>query len=149
MSEKPINTSSDAIKLYQQALLKHHKLPVGFEREIKSTHSADGVNAACGDEITVYAQIVSGNIIALGFSGDSCAICRASASIMCQYLTHRKIDEVDAFIEGAIDVINSAKTDESVYVQALEPLLAVRKFPVRKQCAILPWRTFAKALFDT
>ncbi|GHE92213.1 iron-sulfur cluster assembly scaffold protein [Thalassotalea profundi] len=149
MTTQPSKISNDALQLYQEVLLKHHKTPTGFEVEINNTHSADGVNAACGDEIVVYAQVEAGTITALGFSGDSCAICRASASIMCSYLTNVEVDQVEAIIEHTISIINSTHTDELICAEVLQPLLAVGKFPVRRQCAILPWRTFVKAVLES
>lgn len=138
--------SSDSLKLYQQALLKHHKTPVGFELEFDITHRAEGVNAACGDEIIIYTQVTAGIIVELGFSGDSCAICRASASMMCQHLINQPIDNIEEIIDDIIAIISSPNDEKPRFERQLQPLLAVRKFPVRKQCAILPWRTFALAL---
>lgn len=154
MPEQSQQLSPDALQLYQQALLKHHKAPVGFELEFEATHKAEGINAACGDEIVIYTKINAGVISKLGFSGDSCAICRASASMMCQHLIDRSseqcieqsIEQIKASIENIIAIINSPSDEKSTLNQQLQPLLAVRKFPVRKQCAILPWRTFAQAL---
>ena len=50
-------------KLYQQALLAHHKAPIGFNVELANielgkTKSAEGFNPVCGDEITIYARFL-------------------------------------------------------------------------------------------
>lgn len=146
MTTKSQQLSPDVLKLYQHELLKHHKTPEGFELEFDITHRAEGVNAACGDEIIIYMQVTAGIIVKLGFAGDSCAICRASASMMCQYLINQPIDNIEEVTDNIIAIISSTKEENPVFHSHLMPLLAVRKFPVRKQCAILPWRTFTLAL---
>ncbi|XQW85725.1 iron-sulfur cluster assembly scaffold protein [Thalassotalea piscium] len=138
--------SPEAIQLYQQGLLQHHKAPFGFELEFDATHQAEGVNPACGDEIVVKAKVISGIITEVAFFGDSCAICRASASMMCQHLVNQKVGQVEPVIESVIETLGASNQDVPQFSEALYPLIAVRKFPVRKQCAILPWRTFAVAL---
>lgn len=59
--------TNDTAMLYQQALLNHHKSPVGYELKFDVSLSADGVNAACGDEIVIQVQVNKGIITALGF----------------------------------------------------------------------------------
>ena len=138
--------SAESIQLYQQELLNHHKAPIGFELEFEVTNEAEGVNAACGDEIMIHVQVQAGVISALAFSGDSCAICRASASMMCQHLTNQPIAQVEPIIAEVVAAINLPSQEIEQFDKTLAPLLAVRKFPVRKQCAILPWRTISLAL---
>ena len=147
------NTSyeADNVSLYQQALLKHHKSPAGFEVKLSTiTHQSNGENAACGDEISVTAQVVNGLVSAVAFAGDSCAICRASASIMCQHFNGVAVETVQENIDTIIMVISHDNSDQISFSpnvrEQLSPLLAVRKFPVRKQCAILPWQTLLMAL---
>ena len=43
--------------LYQDLLLKHHKAPIGFELSGEFTHSAEGENGGCGDEIFIKAVL--------------------------------------------------------------------------------------------
>lgn len=137
---------SSTLQLYQQALLQHHKAPIGFEQKFEATYQSKGVNAACGDEIEISVQINNGVITALAFSGDSCAICRASASMMCQHLIEHRVEGIEVLIDNVINMISSPNDEFPQCHEQLHPLLGVRKFPVRKQCAILPWRTFAVAL---
>ncbi|WP_448563539.1 Fe-S cluster assembly sulfur transfer protein SufU [Thalassotalea ganghwensis] len=142
---KPIIDFSNQ-SLYQQALLEHHKQPVGFNKAITITHSADGINAACGDEIVVQIHRHEDDIVHIAFCGDSCAICRASASIMCQSVEGKNVSRAIELAELLIQSLShSHQTDIALYPN-LHPIFAVQKFPVRKQCAILPWQTFALAL---
>lgn len=128
-------------QLYQQAMLEHHKAPIGFEIAIESTHHADGYNAACGDEIFMEAFINGNQVQQIGFHGDSCAICRASASMACENLPGVTIDEAKLLSQQIV----AALTDDVTFIGELatqfSPLMSVQKFPVRKQCALLPWQT--------
>jgi len=128
--------------LYHQALLAHHKSPVGFECDIQATDEFDGHNAACGDDITVQINI-SGSVIAKSaFSGDSCAICRASASIMCQQVEQLSITDYSKLYSQLLASLNG----EQAFTEVLLPLSSVAQYPVRQQCALLPWQTLNKLL---
>lgn len=140
-----LKKDSDANKLYQQALLVHHKKPCGFNQKIKITHSSEGDNPACGDEITVNVHVENDQIIALSFAGDSCAICRASASLMCQELVQVNLSEA-LLIEN--NIIESF-TNSIEFTGAFTPLNSIFSLPIRQQCALLPWRTFHQALKTT
>jgi len=131
-----------ASQLYQQALLAHHKSPHGFAIEGEFNHQADGENAACGDEITVSININEQAIHSIGFSGDSCAICRASASIMCQQVSVLNVEQSQQLAEK----INEHFSQNIPFEDALTPLNAVFSLPIRQQCALLPWNTLLKVL---
>ncbi len=133
-------------QLYQQAMLNHHKFPVGFERKILVTHSANGVNPACGDEIVMQLELADERLQALAFHGDSCAICRASASMLCQHLSDYSIDEALALTNQIIVAVQDNVALIGQLSANFAPLMSVQKFPVRKQCALLPWQTLQKAL---
>jgi len=135
-----------AAGLYQQALLEHHKNPIGFHKQISITHSASGDNAVCGDEITVEVNITAGKIQELAFLGDSCAICRASASMMCQHLLHQRLSQIDTIIKAPMDLINGECTTAVNSTECYSSLAVINTYPVRKQCALLPWQTFINAI---
>lgn len=139
--QKPVMNQT-AAALYQQALLAHHKKPTGYNAIFTYTHCAEGENPACGDDIVVTVHIKQARLIELGFSGDSCAICRASASIMCQHLTGKSIDEV---IEQASSVEHKF-TQQIAFEEPYSPFNSVLALPIRHQCALLPWRTLVNAL---
>ncbi|GLX79311.1 iron-sulfur cluster assembly scaffold protein [Thalassotalea insulae] len=135
--------------LYQQAMLAHHKSPVGFEQEINVSHSADGVNPACGDEIRIDAELCDDHISHLAFFGDSCAICRASASMLCQFLRNQPVAQALAISQQLQLSLDKNLAFTGQMAEHFAPLGAVAKFPVRKQCALLPWSTLDKVLKKT
>lgn len=131
------------LDIYQKALLSHHQQPYGFELAFDASHQACAVNAFCGDEITIKLQInQEGLINHLGFYDDSCAICRASASILCQLLIKSEVNEAENLSQ---EVIKKLINKEEL-IDDLLPLNGIKKYPVRLQCALLPWQTFNSAL---
>ncbi|MDC1256035.1 iron-sulfur cluster assembly scaffold protein [bacterium] len=133
-------------QLYQKALLEHHKNPIGFQSKITIHGQSQGHNAACGDEITVAIEVENETIKALSFHGDSCAICRASASLLCFHLTELTLDEGKGLGQKIMAALDNNIAVIGELAEQFSPLLAVQQFPVRKQCAILPWVTFSLAL---
>ena len=137
-----MKNSNKAAQIYQHALLLHHKNPVGFNHVIKVDAHASGENAACGDEIMLQIHIEHHHIKDIAFQGDSCAICRASASMLCQDLALgsltmalTKVSQIKASLQG-----------KSNFSEITAPLSAVAQYPIRLQCALLPWTTLEKAI---
>ncbi len=128
--------------LYHDALLAHHKQPTGYEHCFDASHQASGSNPACGDEIKVMLTFCEERISDIGFSGSSCAICRASASIMCGHLPG--MSKQQAF--QVVEKIEQHFIEKQAFTQDLAPLSAVFKLPIRQQCAVLPWHTVVEAL---
>ena len=136
--------------VYQQQMLSHHKQPVGFEMVINATAQAEGENANCGDEITILIEIDEEDINRvkrIAFNGDSCAICRASASILCQQLSQQFTGDIEQSSREIISRLTNSKVFEiNGLAQAYQALSIVNKYPIRKQCAVLPWTTLQAAL---
>ena len=131
-------------KLYHQALMQHHKKPTGFNVDISgaNVNSANGENPECGDEITISARIERGVINDIVFSGYSCAICRASASMMCETLVTLTAEQA----LGTISDVHYSFKVQKLFEQELSPLNSVFSLPIRQQCALLPWRTAQQVL---
>jgi nitrogen fixation NifU-like protein len=124
-------------KMYQSELLRHHQSPIGFNQTINANFQAFDENAFCGDEISIEVNCNNGAIEQIAFKGDSCAICRASASIMCQLLQSSSLKNADTTI---INVTNTLKAKGDLQGN-LTPLNGIKQYPVRLQCALLPWTT--------
>ena len=73
-------------ELYQEIIMDHNRNPRGFGEIADATHFADGYNETCGDEVCVGVKIKDNIIEKINFSGQGCAISRASASMMCSKL---------------------------------------------------------------
>ena len=134
--------------LYQEIILEHNKRPRNYGVLSTATHKAEGYNPLCGDRVSVFVQIQNDRIVGLRFQCASCAICKASASIMMEALQGQSIAEADAIREEAERLLTSdfcLTTDCDSDIAALS---GVRQFPARIKCAILPWDTLVNALRD-
>ena len=81
-----IDTPQD---LYDGVILDHSKEPRNFGPLTNPSHYADGRNPICGDEISVFLQTKGDAFSAFAFSGQGCAISKASASLMTEDLRNR------------------------------------------------------------
>lgn len=140
---------SELQELYQEIILDHNKRPRNFGKMKEYTCDNEGLNPLCGDEVHIFLNIKEGVIKDISFTGQGCAISRASASLMSIYLKGKTIEEAKQFEA----LVNKSLTQEVVLndaeFQALEDLLAlsgVRKFPARIKCATLPWHALSKCL---
>ena len=135
---------SDINELYQSIILDHSKRPRGYGVLDGATHQADGYNALCGDKINVYLMLHENRIEEIAFESASCAICKASASMMMEELAGTSIDEVGEVLERVRALLEEDVQDDSQ--GDLSALQGVRKFPSRIKCATLPWETLRDAI---
>jgi nitrogen fixation NifU-like protein len=91
--------------------------------------TAEDVNPLCGDRVRMQLRLEDGRVGAARFTGDSCAICTASADVVAELVQGRGRD--DAAGLQADDVLRVLQAD-------------VR--PTRMRCVTLPLTVLAKAL---
>ncbi len=134
--------------LYREVILAHAAKPHGHGVCIEATHEAEGHNPLCGDQVLVRFAVDSnsGRIEAAAFDGEACAICMASASLLCEHLPGRDSAGVSALLDGYQATLTAGATDVSSCPDFLVPMLGVKDYPARVACATLPWRTALDAL---
>ena len=123
MENQP-GTVDELTSLYRETIVKHAVSPVGFEAEIDATHQNEVFNPLCGDRIEVLLQLDTDEIEAIAFRGEACAICMASASLLCAHHSHIPLAELRAthlWLEKAL-----AGQAENSERESLKPLLGVR-----------------------
>jgi len=160
--------NADLARLYRDAIRQHSSAPVGYRQPIEATHRHEAYNPQCGDRVEVMLRVIDGRIEAAAFDGEACAICMASASLLCSLAPGRTVEElreVGAGLEaalrepvGAASAANvgaalAAKGTDDATTQSrlkplpqLQPLLGVRPYPSRVQCALLPWKAAERGL---
>ena len=133
--------------LYQQLIIDHNRNPRNYRYLEDASHSADGHNPLCGDEITVYIKEKDGYIEDIAFIGSGCAISKASASIMTSTLKGMKVKDTKTLFDNFYIL---ATTGESTGdMGKLSVLAGVHKYPARVKCATLSWHTFYGAIHNS
>ena len=139
--------SEDLNDLYQGIILDHNKRPRHYGALANATHVAEGYNSLCGDRIEVFLKLSGDQIEAIQFECASCAICKASASIMAEALVGQSISIGDSLKESVIRIIKTDTEMVTLDVQGeIAALSGIRNFPARIKCATLPWHTYQAAL---
>ena len=133
-------------EIYQEVLLAHNEHPNNFFEMPDAASKAHGHNPLCGDEISVFLDLEGNQLKQISFTGQSCAICKSSASLMTEYLKGKTADVAKKEALAFIELLNDPEKAVPENLGEMEALLGVRKFPARLKCATLAWHTFLKAL---
>jgi nitrogen fixation NifU-like protein len=94
-----------------------------------ATATAEDVNPLCGDRVRLMLRVADGQVAAARFTGDSCAICTASADVVAESVEGKPAAE--ALKLTSEDVLTILQTD-------------VR--PTRLRCVTLPLTVLQQAL---
>jgi nitrogen fixation NifU-like protein len=94
-----------------------------------ATAVAEDVNPLCGDRVRVMLRVADGQVAAARFTGDSCAICTASADVVAESVEGKA--SAEALKLTSEDVLTILQTD-------------VR--PTRLRCVTLPLTVLQQAL---
>jgi len=132
--------------LYQEVILDHNKKPRNYGTLAHASHHAVGHNPLCGDHISLALNFDRECIDGIAFQGESCAICKASASMMTAAIKGKSradaeilIHEFLAMATGKLDL------DSPNHIGRLAVFAGVCDLPTRVKCAILPWHTLHAA----
>ena len=138
---------ADPKALYQEVILDHNRKPRNFGALPNASHHAEGHNPLCGDRIDVALNLDGERIGTIGFEGQSCAICKASASMMTVAVKGKSRAEAETLIREFREMATGKSTPEGlVHLGRLSVFAGVRDLPTRVKCAILPWHTLSAAL---
>ena len=135
--------------MYQDALLAHHRAP--HNRRVLEAPTASGArrNPVCGDEIGGMVALDADVVRDVAFTGRSCSIATASASMMTDAVAGLTVGEALAVadaVDRMLHAVGAVGSAPSVLPEALTPLLGVAPFPGRHGCAMLPWQALREAL---
>jgi nitrogen fixation protein NifU and related proteins len=139
---------SAANQLYQEVILDHNRRPRNWGKLAAASHQAEGLNPLCGDHIWVFLKLNDAHIEAISFEGQSCAICKASASMMTHAVKGKSVDHAQTLAQEFRDM-STGKLDPQAgdhHLGRLTVFAGVRDLPTRVKCAILPWHTLHAAL---
>jgi len=138
---------ADTKQLYQEVILDHNKKPRNWGMLPDPTHKAEGVNPLCGDHIHLTVKLDDDVVGAINFEGESCAICKASASMMTTAVKGKRRTDAEQLVQEFRDMATGKLDLEHArhHLGRLTVFSGVRDLPTRVKCAILPWHTLHAA----
>lgn len=140
-------TSEDHMhNLYQQVILDHNKSPRNYRQLENFSHCSEGYNPLCGDHIQVYLQLTKQDVITeISFTGQSCAICKASASLMTTCLHGVSAAEAKRKAQFFQQLVQGKDMGASDLGKLLV-FSSIWRYPSRVKCAVLAWHTMRGAI---
>jgi len=138
----------DLKEIYEAIIADHNSRPRNHRKIENPTHTADGHNPLCGDEVVIYVNEEDQTIEDVAFQGQGCMISQASASLMTLRIKGKTIPEA----KEEIAKVNKLLTDQGAPLIGLDEegdivaLQGVRFLPQRVKCATLAWHALEAAL---
>jgi nitrogen fixation protein NifU and related proteins len=122
-------TAATKAGLYSDTIRERWRRP-RFRGDLPgATAQAEDVNPLCGDRVRMMVDLRDGTVAGVRFTGDSCAICTASADVTAELAEGRP----------AVDAARLTTEDVLAVLQA-----DIR--PTRMRCVALPVSVLQKAL---
>ncbi|MCC6350305.1 MAG: SUF system NifU family Fe-S cluster assembly protein [Candidatus Eisenbacteria bacterium] len=118
--------------LFRENILEHYQHPRCQGTLEDADLSCEDANPLCGDRIRMDVKLDGSRIGQVRFSGHGCSISQAAASMLCEHVEGRTLDEVKKL------------TREDV----LE-MLGIELGPVRLKCALLALKTLKSGIYGT
>ena len=139
---------SELQELYQALILDHNKSPRNFGTLDGADRHAEGYNPLCGDQVALDLKLEGDRIADIKFSGNGCAISKASASLMTTAVKGKSLAEAEALFTGFHGLVTGTAVheDPKKTLGKLAIFAGVAEFPVRVKCATLAWHALHDAM---
>lgn len=140
--------NNSMLELYQQMIIEHNRKPRNYGKPAQFTHSSEGFNPLCGDHIWVFLTLAGETIQEIHFTGEGCAICKASSSLMTAAVKGQSRADAERLVEEFRGLVTgSLKPDrDEHHLGKLTVFSGIWQFPARVKCAALAWHTLHGAL---
>ena len=133
----------DLDDLYKQLVLEESKNPEHRHEIPDHTHSGEGKNPSCGDELSLHLKVENDVIADCAFTGVGCAISQASASIMSGLLIGKTTAEAKKLLRSFLRLIREGEVDAQTEEELGDAMAMqdISHMPARVKCAVLAWHT--------
>ena len=118
-------------ELFRDHILDHYRHPRCHGTIENADASVEDANPLCGDKLRMDFRFKDGRVSEVRFTGSGCSISLASASLLCEAIEGKPLDEVKALTRQ--DVLDLLGIDELG--------------PVRSKCAMLALKTAKAAAY--
>ena len=138
----------DLRSVYTQIITENSRAQHNRHPVLGATHSIQGINPSCGDDITVFLKVKDGVIEDAGFTGLGCAVSQASASLMIDLINGLSVEDAKYRTELFLKMIKGEELQEDIeeMLGDASALQGISKVPARVKCAVLSWHTLTEAL---
>jgi len=116
--------------LFRENILEHYQHPRCHGTLENANVTYEDANPLCGDRIRMDLRIDDGRIQAVRFSGHGCSISQAAASMLCEDIEGKTLDEVKKI--GRQDMLD---------------MIGIDLGPVRLKCALLALKTVKAGVY--
>lgn len=110
--------------LYREHILDHYQHPRNRGTLERPDITYEDTNPLCGDRIRMDLNVRDGKIDAVRFSGTGCSISQAAASMLCEAIEGKTLDEA-----------------KKISRDDMLELLGIELGPVRLKCGLLALKT--------
>lgn len=117
-------------ELFRDNILEHYRHPRCHGTMEKPDLVFEDANPLCGDKLRMEFRIHDGVLEQVRFSGVGCSISQASASMLCEAVEGKPLDEIKKL--GRQDVLD---------------MLGLDLGPVRLKCAMLALKTLKAGIY--
>ena len=117
--------------LFRDHILDHYRHPRCHGTIERPDARVEDANPLCGDKLRMDFRFQDGRVAEVKFSGTGCSISQASASLVCEAIEGKTLDEVKALTRQ--DVLDLLGVDDLG--------------PVRSKCAMLALKTVKAAAY--
>lgn len=136
--------------IYQKIIIEHSTNRKNKREMENPTIDEKGHNPSCGDELDIKIKLSDDKktIEDISYTGIGCAISQASASMMCDLLRGKSVEEAKKLTSIFIGMIRrEIKSDEELEVlEDAAALKNVSNMPARVKCALLAWHTLNEVI---
>ena len=115
--------------LFRDHILDHYRNPRCHGSLERPDARVEDANPLCGDQLRMDFRFADGRVAEVRFTGSGCSISLASASLLCEAIEGKPLDEVKAITRQ--DVLDLLGIDDLG--------------PVRSECAMLALKTVKAA----
>ena len=136
--------------IYTTALMDHNAHPDYKYEMDDATHTHEGINPSCGDELTLSLRVEDGVIEEAAFTGHGCAVSQASADMMADLVTGETVEEARRLCGLFLKMVKGEELteDEREDLDEAAELESISRMPARVKCAELGWRTLSEMIGD-
>jgi nitrogen fixation NifU-like protein len=116
--------------LFREEILDHSRNPRCHGTLVNPDLTFEDANPLCGDRIKMDFRVKDGVLETVRFSGHGCSISQAAASMLCEHVEGRTLEEIKKL--GREDMLE---------------MLGIELGPVRLKCALLALKTLKAGIY--